>query len=181
PIVPAQRIEIAALVKVVDDVPRTLLLVAFEEGHEIVAIKMNLEGLLACVEARLHFLLDVRDASCGAERREPRDQRNGGVALCAGFHYAGPTHHHRDAHATFPGGTFLTMEGRHSAVRPKCNLRAIVGGVENDRVVGDTQIVELLEELTDHAVVLDHAVGVNPLAGLAKRLWLEMGEDVHAG
>jgi hypothetical protein len=37
-----------------------------------------------------------------------------------------------------------------------------------------------LEQLSDHTVVLDHAVGSNSEAGLAFRRRLEMREDMHA-
>jgi hypothetical protein len=39
-------------------------------------------------------------------------------------------------------------------------VRAVVGGIEHDRVVGDAKLVELLKEQADVPVVLDHAVGV---------------------
>ncbi len=61
------------------------------------------------------------------------------------------------------------------------DLGAVVGGVHDDGVVGDAQFLELLEQLADHGVVLDHAVGVNAEAGLALALWLEVRPDVHAG
>ena len=94
--------------------------------------------------------------------------------------HARPAHHHRDAEAAFPGRALLAVERRHGAVRPQRDLGAVVGGVDDDGVVGDAEVVELLEQLADHAVMLDHAVGVDALAGLAERLLLQMGEDVHA-
>ena len=63
----------------------------------------------------------------------------------------------------------------------KRHLGAVVGRVEHDGVVGDAEIVELLQKLADMPVMLDHAVGMNALAGLADALRLEMGEDMHAG
>jgi len=55
------------------------------------------------------------------------------------------------------------------AVRPERELGAVVGGVEHDGVVGDLEVVELLQQLAHHAVMLDHAVGMDTLAGLAHR------------
>ncbi len=46
---------------------------------------------------------------------------------------------------------------------------AVVGGVDDDGVVGDAEIVELLEKLADMPVVLDHAVGIEAEARLALR------------
>ena len=57
---------------------------------------------------------------------------------------------------------------------------AVVGGVDDDGVVGDAEIVELLQQLADVPVGLDHAVGVEAEPGLALRLLLQMREDVHA-
>ena len=46
-------------------------------------------------------------------------------------------------------------------------------------VLSVIEIVKLLQELADVAVVLDHAVGIDAEAGLALGLLLEMGPDVH--
>ena len=60
-------------------------------------------------------------------------------------------------------------------------MRAVVGRVEHDRVVGDLQLVERLQELADVHVVLDHAVAVFILAGNATVLGFDVGAEVHAG
>ena len=39
-------------------------------------------------------------------------------------------------------------------------MRAVVGRVEDDRVVRDAEVVERLEQLADVAIVLDHAIGI---------------------
>jgi hypothetical protein len=59
-------------------------------------------------------------------------------------------------------------------------VRPVVGGVEDDGVVGDAELVEQVEELADVHVVLDHAVGVLVLAGDAAALRLHVGAEVHA-
>ena len=43
------------------------------------------------------------------------------------------------------------------------------------------RLVELVEQLPDHAVVLDHAIGIEADAGDALRRGLEVGPDVHPG
>ena len=98
-----------------------------------------------------------------------------------GWHQAGPAHHRRHAIAAFPVGVLLAAERRGAAVGPGERLGAVVGGVDHDGVVGDAEVVELLQELADLAVVLDHAVGIDAEPGLALRLGLEAGPDVHAG
>ena len=46
-------------------------------------------------------------------------------------------------------------------------MRPVVGGVDDDGVVGDAEVVERLEQRPDMAVVLDHAVDVFADAALA--------------
>ena len=58
-------------------------------------------------------------------------------------------------------------------------MRAVVGRVEDDGVVGDAEIVERLEQLADVAVVLDHAVGVFGPGG-QPRLVAMLGPHVRA-
>ncbi len=71
-------------------------------------------------------------------------------------------------------------EGSAAAVRPGHQLSAVVGGVDHDGVIRDAQVVELLEQPPDHAVVLDHAVGFQSKPGLTVGLRLEMRPDVHS-
>ena len=72
------------------------------------------------------------------------------------------------------------MERRRAAVRPGHHLRAVVAGVHDDGVVRDAEVVELLEQLADLAVVLDHAVRIEAQAGFALGLLLQARPDVHA-
>ena len=51
-------------------------------------------------------------------------------------------------------------------------LRAVVSRVDHDRVVGDAEIVELLEQLSHLPVMFDHAVWIDTKAGLALRFGL---------
>ena len=85
------------------------------------------------------------------------------------------------APAALPVGVLLAAERRRAAVGPAHHLGAVVGRVHDDGVVGDAELVELVEQLADVAVVLDHAVGIDAEPGLALRLRLQVREDVHAG
>ena len=62
-------------------------------------------------------------------------------------------------------------------------MRAVVGRVMHDGVVGDAEIVEQFEQFADMHVVLDHAVVifVAARAGEALVLRLHVGAEVHAG
>ena len=75
----------------------------------------------------------------------------------------------------------LAAEHRRAAIGPGEGLGAVVGGIHHDGVVLDAELLELVEQLPDHCVMLDHAVGIDAEAGLAFGLRLQMREDVHPG
>ena len=142
---------------------------------------MDLEGLVSDLHALEQLLLHVGHAR---GRHERRDHVLVGVDLVAhraGLDDAGPADGGRHAVAALPVGVLLPAEGRRAAVGPGELLRAVVGGVHDDRVVFEAELLELVEQLPDHRVVLDHAVGIGAEAGLARALLLEVREDVHAG
>ena len=59
-------------------------------------------------------------------------------------------------------------------------MHPVVGGVHNDRVVGDPELVEFVEHRTDVLVVRHHHVGVLPLSmALAFVLGRGMGTKTH--
>ena len=79
----------------------------------------------------------------------------------AGLDDAGPADRGRDAESAFPLRGLLAGEHRRAAVRPGEHFGTVVGGVHDDGVVRDAQLVELGEQLAHHRIVLDHAVGVD--------------------
>ena len=62
-------------------------------------------------------------------------------------------------------------------------MRAVVGAVHDEGVVGDAQVIQRLEDRADILVVVDHGVVVRalPAAGLADALRLGVGAEVHVG
>ena len=61
-------------------------------------------------------------------------------------------------------------------------MRAVVGCVEDDRIVRELQIIQRLEQFADVPVVLDHAVGVLGPGGQTRRaaaLGRDVGAEVH--
>ena len=86
-----------------------------------------------------------------------------------GLDLARPADHARHPERALPVGVLLAAERGHGAVRPGVHVRAVVGRVEDDGVVGDLQVVERLEQLADVPVVLDHAVGVLGPGGQPRR------------
>lgn len=67
-----------------------------------------------------------------------------------------------------------------AAVRPRPGFRAVVGAINHNGVVGDPEIVKLLQHLADHVVMLDHAVGIKTDTGAALGGFLQMRPDMHA-
>ena len=99
----------------------------------------------------------------------------------AGFDDAGPTDDGGDAVSTFPLGIFFAAEHRGAAVWPGEGFGAVIGGVHDDGIFVEAELLEFGEDLADMAVVFDHAIGVDAEAGLAFGLFFQVGEDVHSG
>ena len=83
---------------------------------------------------------------------------------------ARPAEERRHAPCAFPVGVLLTAERRIRAIRPGVILRAIVSGIHDDGVIGDAQLIDLVEDFSDLFVVGDHTVTVIVLAALAQIL-----------
>jgi hypothetical protein len=62
-------------------------------------------------------------------------------------------------------------------------VRTVVGRVDHDGVVGDPEIVQLLQDLPDRGVVLDHAVGIfgaGRETGRAAMFFAHVRTEMHA-
>src|SRR6185369_13459383 len=90
-----------------------------------------------------------------------------------------PTDQGRHAKRTFPPGRLFAFEWRGPAVRPAHHLSAVIGRINDDGVVQNTEVFELLQQLSYVPVVLHHTVRVEAKARLSLRLGLEMGKDMH--
>ena len=91
-------------------------------------------------------LLDVRHAGRRQERRHPVLVRDDAVEGLAGGEMAGPADEGRDAVGAFPVRVLLAAERRRAGIRPGIVVRAVVGRVQDDGVVGDAEVVEQLQE-----------------------------------
>src|SRR5215467_10792860 len=141
---------------------------------------MHVEGL-APELAGLHALFDnvgiaSRSGKCGNK-----------VLVCeelvehgAGFDHAGPADESWNSVASLKIGRFLASIGSATPIGPAHHLSAVIGRINNDGVVGNSQIIDLLEQLSYVGVMLYHAVGFNTQPGFTLGFLLEMGEDVHA-
>ena len=139
---------------------------------------MVLVGAADRLIAGLQLLDDVRLAGHGEEGREPVVVLHDLVRDLARLDLARPAHHHRNAERAFPVGVLLAAERRHGAVRPGVHVRAVVGRIHDEGVVGDAELVEIVERLADVLVVVDHRVVIGrlPASRLPDALWLGVGE-----
>ena len=62
-------------------------------------------------------------------------------------------------------------------------MHTVVGAVDDDRVLGDAEFVEVIQHVADTPIMFDHAVVVLglPDAGLAEFLGGDVGAEVHPG
>ena len=144
---------------------------------------MDLERLRAGLIALQELVLDIGVPGHGQERREPVQVAHDLVGDRAGLDLPRPPHHGRHAVRSLPVRVLLVAEGGHARVGPAVPVRPVVGGVHDERVVGDAEVVEELEELADPLVVIDHRVVVLglPAAGLPEARGLGVRPEVHAG
>src|SRR6185437_8016437 len=86
------------------------------------------------------------------------------VGNSAGLDVSRPSNQAGHAKGALPVGVLLGAEPGHGAVRPGIHVRSIVARINHDGVVGDSHIVERLEQGADHIVVFLHAVDVLAVA-----------------
>jgi hypothetical protein len=60
---------------------------------------------------------------------------------------------------------------------------AVVGGVHDDRVLGDAELVEQAEQITDEVIVIEHRVVILrlPAPGAANAFGFGVGAEMHVG
>ena len=137
----------------------------------------------ACLVALLQLVADVGVARGGQQRRQPVVVLDDVVGNAARLDLSGPADQLRNPVGALPVGVLLAAERRGARVRPAVAVRAVVGGVDDDGVVGDAEFVEHVEHGADVAVVVDHRVVVLglPQPGLSLALRLGVGVEVHVG
>ena len=77
---------------------------------------------------------------------------------------------------------FFSLRKRgHRAIGPGVHVRAVVRPVNDDRIFGDAELIELIEDGPDVLVMVDHRVVVGRLVlpGLAEALRLGVRPQVH--
>ena len=67
----------------------------------------------------------------------------------SGLDMTGPAHHGRNTERAFPVGVLFAPEGRRGGVGPGELVGPVISRVDHDRVVGDLQIVQRLQQFAD--------------------------------
>ena len=98
----------------------------------------------------------------------------------AGGPPTGPAQKGRDPVGPFPVAVLLGTEVGGGCIGPCVEVRPVIGGVHDDSVVGDAELVEFVQDHADVPVVLDHAVTVLILTADAAQFVLHVGAEVHA-
>ena len=109
----------------------------FEEVALVDAVECRLHdaGVLAGLDLLLQSVA-LRAAGDVDEGGHPVERGEDLVLDGAGPDDAWPADHHRGAHAALPGGQLAALEGGGAAVREGDGLGAVVGGEDDDGVVG---------------------------------------------
>ncbi len=172
PLVVAQPNELALVVEVEEFVARAGRLPG-ECISDVVAIKMNLEGLVADFHTLLELLLHVGHAGSGQQRREHVFVGEDVIEHSAGLDDAGPTNGRRHAVTAFPVGILLPAERRGAAIGPREFLRAVVGRIHLDGVTFEggapskkvrAGLIDAIVQVYDAFKAYDaRAIEVNPL------------------
>ncbi len=126
-------------------------------------------------------VLDAGEVQRGVEEIHQVEEL---VALAAGLDHPAPVGDAGDAHAALPGRALGAAEGRVARVRPAIELRAVVGGDEDEGVVEHARLVERIDDLADVGVDLHHVVLVGIFRGAPalERLRGEVvGVHLHEG
>ncbi len=147
---------------------------------------MRLEGLAVGLEAALlQGLLNagvLAAVGCSQQGRHPVLVRRDVIDDGARLDMPGPAHELGHTEAAFARQALLATERVHAAhFRGGHDFRAVVGGPEHDGVVGNAQLIELVEQLARFPVQFVHGIGEHALAGLAVLLLAQMNPDVAAG
>src|SRR5258706_9583526 len=141
-----QRIALnsTALAEVEDLLTRSLRCLTLEVGEEVVAIEVNLERSAVGLVALHEFLFDVGHTRRYEQSWHPVFLREYLVAKRTRLNHARPPDDHRYAEPTLPSSSLLAMERCDPTIRPGCSLRPIICAVDHDRVLSNTEVVELL-------------------------------------
>jgi len=127
------------------------------------------------------FGLDIRLTGNGQKSGQPIHVMHDLVGPGTGLDVTGPAHHGGYTPAAFPVSVLFTAEGGHGRIGPGVHVRAVIGGVEDNGVIGNAEVIQHLQEFSHVHVMFYHAVGIFILTRDAAQFLLHVGTKVHAG
>ena len=140
---------------------------------------MDVERLVTNLVALKTFVYDIRVATGSTKGGDEILMCGHAVVNRAGFDHPRPSNHAWHTKTTFPTCSFFSTKRGAAAIRPGHHFGAVVGGVNNDGVVRNSEIIQFFEQLTDMTVVFDHSVRFNSETCLALRPGFEMRPNMH--
>ena len=138
-------------------------------------------GLAIDLHTRFQGLSNIGTSYCCHQGGHPVGVGHDVIDDGARRNFAGPTHHRRHPEAALPVGVLFTAERGDTSVGPGVEVWAVVCGVEHYGVFRDAEIVQLVEQVTDHPVMSNHRVVIKPLPGETHFIIRGMGPEMHAG
>src|SRR6516162_7872038 len=127
PVTETNRHELPVITEVDQRLPRTFLHFAGEVRQHVVAIEMDVEGLIADLRSLEQSLRDVQVAGGRQQGGKHINVTDDAVEDRASLDLAGPADEGRYPPAAFPVGVLLAAEWRRGAIRPGVVLRSVVG------------------------------------------------------
>ncbi len=125
------------------------------------------------------LFLDIRLA-CGRQQGgQPLLVGDDAVEHLAGLELARPAHKGRHPVGALPVGVLFAAPGGDRRIRPGVEVRAIVGRVLDNGVLGYAKFIQHVEHAADGTIVQDHAVVVKTLAADALRLFRDVRSEMH--
>ena len=92
-----------------------------------------------------------------------------------------PAYQSRNAVAAFPVGVLLASEGADRTIRPHIIMGAVVGGIDDDRVFSNAQIIQQVKQLAHMMVMFPHTISIKIIMAFAFHFIADVSVVVHAG
>src|SRR5882724_831741 len=145
PFADTERHQLAVVAPVEELLAWRVLHVALEEGHEVLAVEVNLEGFAVQRGARLQLVDQGRLARRCSERRDEVLVRADVVDDRSSLDHARPSDQAGHAEGALPVGCLLALERGCAAIGPGKDFGAVVSRIVNVRDIGATEIVDEFE------------------------------------
>ena len=98
------------------------------------------------------FLFDIGDSNGRYNGRHHILQREDAVQHLSWLDFSRPAHQERSPEAAFPSEPLLATERCRATIGPAELFGTVIGGKYDNRVVGDTELVELGKQFADYPI-----------------------------